>query len=75
MIKKEDTQQPAAENVSPSFVAELVKTGTAVLEAPTREELAEMVNEIPADCKYSAGAVGQSFEHGTFTLRIDLVKP
>ena len=47
--------------------------GTVILKAKTRDELAEMVNAIPAEVMYGAGAVGQDFEHGVFTLRIDIV--
>ena len=60
-----ETQQPA-------FVEELLKNGTAVLTAKTREELAEMVNEIPAECHYGAGAVGKDRETGDFSLRLDI---
>jgi urease gamma subunit len=62
---KEDKQQPA-------HVAELLKNGTAVLTAKTRDELAEMVNDIPADVAYQAGAVGHNHETGEYTLRIDI---
>jgi hypothetical protein len=62
---KEDKQQPA-------HVAELLKNGTAVLTAMTRDELAEMVNDIPADVAYQAGAVGHNHETGEYTLRIDI---
>jgi NCAIR mutase (PurE)-related protein len=62
---KEDKQQPA-------HVAELLKNNTAVLTAKTRDELAEMVNDIPADVAYQAGAVGHNHETGEYTLRIDI---
>ena len=65
MSKNTDEQQPA-------YVEELLKNGTAVLTAKTREELAEMVNDIPADCHYGAGAVGHNPETGAFTLRVDI---
>jgi hypothetical protein len=55
-------------------VAELLLNGTAVLEAPTSEALAEMVNDIPADCKYSVGAVGRKQDGSAYTLRVDLIK-
>ena len=61
----EQTQQPA-------HVAELLLNGTAILTAKTRDELAAMVNDIPADCSYMAGAVGQDLDNEVFTLRIDL---
>ena len=60
-----ETQQPA-------FVEELLKNGTAVLTAKTREELAEMVNEIPANVKYGVGAVGFNPDAGVFTIRVDI---
>ena len=50
----------------------LLLNGTAILTAKTRDELAAMVNDIPADVKYAAGAVGYDMDRGVFTLRIDL---
>ena len=63
---KESQQQP-------KHIEQLMKNGTTVLEAPTREALAELVDTIPADCKYAVGAVGQNYERGTFTLRVDKI--
>ena len=60
------------ETKQPAFVEELLKNGTAILTANTREELAEMVNDIPADVRYAAGAVGHNPETGAFTLRVDI---
>ena len=51
---------------------ETVESGTTILTAKSREELAEMVNDIPADCSYMAGAVGFNPETGAFTLRVDI---
>ena len=64
---KEETQQP-------SVYDDLLKNGTAVLEAPTREALAEMVNDIPAECKYCVGAVGRKQDGSAYTIRVDIVK-
>ena len=69
MIKNKDTQQPDAKQ--PAYVEELLKNGNVTLKAKTREDLATMVNNIPADIKYGVGCVGQNFEEGCFTLRID----
>lgn len=63
---KEQTGQP-------KYIEELLKNGTTVLQANTREELAEMINEIPADCRYMAGAVGRTRDNGTYTLRVDII--
>lgn len=68
MGKKKD------KNEQPAYLAELLTEGTATISAGTLEELAEMVNDIPADCSYMAGAVGRNAELGLFTLRIDLNK-
>lgn len=66
---------PVAETTEhqPSPYDDLLKNGTVVLTAKTRDELAKMTSEIPADVKYSAGAVGRNFETGVFTLRLDIV--
>ena len=71
MTKKKVTQ--TSETTQPAFVEELLNNGTAVLEAPTSEALAEMLNDIPADCRYSAGAVGRKADGSAYTLRIDIV--
>lgn len=74
MSKKatEDTEQHPTESGTPAYVDELLKNGTAILTASSREELAEMVNDIPADVRYAAGAVGFNPETGDFSLRLDI---
>ena len=62
------------ESEQPSVYDDLLKNGTAILEAPTREALAEMVNDIPADCRYSVGAVGKKQDGSAYTLRVDIIK-
>lgn len=69
MSKNKDTKQPDAKQ--PAYMEELLDKGQVTLKAKTRDELAAMVNDIPADVKYCAGAVGQNFDEGCFTLRID----
>jgi hypothetical protein len=69
MKKKNDAPD---ESCSPAFVKELLEKGTAILTAKTRDGLAEMVNDIPADVRYGAGAVGFNHETGDFTLRVDI---
>ena len=70
MSKNKDTQQPDVKQ--PAYVEELLKNGHVTLKAKTRDELTTMVNDIPADVKYCVGAVGQNFEEGCFTLRVDI---
>ena len=74
MGKKIDNTKEQVEKTAPDFVEELLKKGSAILRAKTREELAEMVNDIPADIKYGAGAIGQSHEDDTFLLMVELAK-
>lgn len=54
-------------------IEELLTNGTAVLCAPTREALAELVNDIPADCHYSVGAVGRKQDGSAYTLQVDII--
>jgi len=61
-------------NKQPSVYDDLLKNGTAILEAPTREALAELVDNIPADCKYAVGAVGRKGDGSAYTIRVDIVK-
>ena len=63
----------STEPKQPAYVEELLKNGTAVLTAKTRDELADMVNDIPANVRYGAGAAGYNPETGAFTLRVDIV--
>lgn len=69
---KEATQTP--ETRQPSVYDDLLKNGTAILEAPTREALAELVDNIPADCKYCVGAVGRKADGSAYTLQVDIIK-
>lgn len=63
----------SAEPKQPAYVEELLKNGTAILTAKTRDGLADMVNDIPADVRYGSGAVGYNPETGAFTLRVDII--
>ena len=67
-----EEQNAQAQEKQPAHVAELLLNGTVTLTAQSREELAAMVNDIPADCSYGAGAVGRHPETGLYSLRIDL---
>ena len=68
MSKTKDTAKQS------SVYDNLLKNGTAVLSAPSREELAELVNEIPADCKYAVGAVGRSHDGSSYTPLVNILK-
>ena len=71
--KTEELSNEQEQKKQPAHVEELLKNGKVVLEAPTTEALAEMVNDIPADCRYSVGAVGHKTE-GTYVLQVDIIK-
>jgi hypothetical protein len=75
MSKTKATQtSDAVADSQPPYIAELLLNGTVTLTAKTREELAEMVNDIPADCKYGAGAVGKLLDGSGYVLQVDLIK-
>ena len=67
MSKKTETQQPSPYD-------ELLKNGTAILEASTCEALVELVDNIPSDTKYSVGAMGRKQDGSAYTLRVDIIK-
>jgi hypothetical protein len=52
-VETQEAQQPSPYD-------DLLKNGTGMLTAKTREELAELVDNIPADTKYCVGAVGRN---------------
>lgn len=79
------TEEAKAENLQPETQQEqqptggdilqtLNEKGTIVISSPTREGLGEIINTIPAEVKYSVGAVGRNYEAGVYTLRLDLIK-
>ena len=76
MKKTTKTEAPQEQQAAskPDYVADLLKNGTTTLTAPTRDELAEMLDQIPADVRVGAGAVGQNRDTGLFSIRIDIVK-
>lgn len=70
MSKKTKANQ--TEPKQPEYVGELLLNGQATVTAKSREELAEMIDAIPADCSYAAGAVGYNSESGMYCLCIHL---
>lgn len=67
--------EPSAqqEKQLPAFVEELLKNGTVILTASDREDFGELIDQIPASCKYGAGAIGKNPETGVFSLRLDII--
>ena len=71
---EEQIQQPVAEqpaNVEPAYVKELLEKGVAVLSGRSREELAEMLDNIPADCSYYAGCITKSYDTGLYRQQVN----
>ena len=71
---EEQIQQPVAEqpaNVEPAYVKELLEKGVAVLSGRSREELAEMLDNIPADCSYYAGCITKSYDTGLYRIQVN----
>lgn len=64
----------AKAKTEPSYIQELLDKGHVILRASSRDEFAEMIDQIPAQTRYAAGAVGRNTLTGLFELRIDLVK-
>lgn len=82
MSKKNETTdtQQSQEGVAdgtavkhPAYVEDLLKNGTTTLGAKNRDDLVEMLNNLPSDIKYSIGAVGFNPLYGTYSLRVDLI--
>ena len=76
MKKTTKTEAPQEQQAAsqPDYVADLLKNDTTTLTAQTREELGEMLDQIPADVRVGAGAVGQNRDTGLFSIRIDIIK-
>ena len=75
--KVENLQSEASQEQQPTggdFLQTLNEKGTVIISSPTREGLGEIINTIPAEVKYSVGAVGRNYETQEFTLRLDIIK-
>ena len=57
----------------PGYVTELLEKGTVILRAASRDEFGEMIDQIPAQTRYAAGAIGKNPTTGLYTLRIDII--
>lgn len=70
--KKKDSE---AVNVQqPAYVNELLEKGVVVLKGRTPDELAEMVDNIPADVASYAGGISQYYDTGLYRLQVNLKK-
>ena len=80
-VSNEQSQQPVAEqsvvdgspaNNAPAYVKELLEKGVVVLSGRSREELAEMLDNTPADCSYYAGCITKSYDTGLYRIQVNL---
>ena len=78
---EQNTQQPVVEQPAasgspadnhPAYVKELLEKGVVVLSGRSREELAEMLDNIPADCSYYAGCITKSYDTGLYRIQVNL---
>ena len=72
MSKKKTAQNPEQPQ-QPAYIAELLEKGTVTLTATNREDFGDLIDAIPAEVRYAAGAIGKNPETGVFSLRLDLV--
>ena len=71
---KPEAENPEVEqstNIEPAYVKELLEKGVAVLSGRSREELAEMLDNIPADCSYYAGCITKSYDTGLYRIQVN----
>ena len=66
-----EVQNPEEQTQQPAYVKELLEKGVAVLSGRSREELAEMLDNIPADCSYYAGCITKSYDTGLYRLQVN----
>ena len=78
MSKKTKKETVVADSVSneqnpqqPAYVKELLEKGVVVLSGRSREELAEMLDNIPADCSYYAGCITKSYDTGLYRIQVN----
>ena len=64
-------EQKSAESGQPAFVKELLEKGVVVLSGRTREELNEMLDNIPADLPYYTGAIGHYYDTGLYRIQVN----
>lgn len=65
--------QAKAETEQPGYVSYLLEHGSVILRSATRDGFGEMIDQLPANTRYAAGAVGKNTTTGLYELRLDLV--
>ena len=66
-----EVQNPEEQTQQPAYVKELLEKGVVVLSGRSREELAEMLQSIPADLPYYTGAVAFYYDKGLYRIQVN----
>ena len=72
--KKKTVVADSVSNEQPAYVKELMEKGAVVLTGCTPGELAEMVDNIPADVTYYAGGITKYLDTGLYRLQVNLTE-
>lgn len=70
--KKDTVVAVSVSDEQPPYVKELLKKGVVVLIGRSRDELAEMINNIPADCSYCCGNITMDLGSSKYRLQVNL---
>jgi hypothetical protein len=69
-----ETEAAQVQEQQPAWLQELLDKGTVILTADDREDFGQLIDQIPAEVRYGAGAVAKNHETGIYSLRLDVIK-
>jgi len=69
-----ETEAAQVQEQQPAWLQELLDKGTVILTADDREDFGQLIDQIPAEVRYGAGAVAKNHETGIYSLRLDVFK-
>ena len=69
-----ETEAAQVQEPQPAWLQELLDKGTVILTADDREDFGQLIDQIPAEVRYGAGAVAKNHETGIYSLRLDVIK-
>lgn len=73
-VDAHETEAAQVQELQPAWLQELLDKGTVILTADDREDFGQLIDQIPAEVRYGAGAVAKNHETGIFALRLDVIK-
>ena len=68
------TEAAQVQEQQPAWLQELLDKGTVILTVDDREDFGQLIDQIPAEVRYGAGAVAKNHETGIYSLRLDVIK-